>query len=525
MLPTFAFLLATFGLASAQSAPQARHAAAPEEVPNTFFVRLHNSTAANGREDPKVSFHRKCAEKAVAYDVRYEYNDSELFYGMSVRLANNQDIETLKTIPEVDRVFPVRWIQQPDVGGSFSASASSIRQTLHASSGAPHKRAAPGADLNSPHRLTGVDAAHAAGIRGAGVRVAIIDSGVDWRHPALGGCFGAGCKVSFGYDLIGDDYGIQNPVPAPKPDPLTTCLSGGHGTHVSGIIGMEAPANETLFGSLVGVAPAAELGMYRVFSCSGYTSEDVIVAGMQRAARDGADVISMSLGGAATWGKDPASPFWDLIAGLKRRGVAVVAAAGNTGESTPFYLSSPAIIPDALAVASVENSEFPTYEVRDAAGESHRYGSLYPFPSGNYTAVLTGNGTARTEFGCLAEDYEGLLETLSGDLSNYVLVVRRGWCPLSVTQQVATANGFTKILTFPDPDSGNIFIEGYMVPLVSVTGNGTIVSVGATLDANIYESVKANQGLKLSFTDKTPILEDQPWGGQINNFSSVGKFV
>ncbi|EKG18014.1 Peptidase S8/S53 subtilisin/kexin/sedolisin [Macrophomina phaseolina MS6] len=230
----------------------------------------------------------------------------------------------------------------------------------------------------------------------------------------------------------------------------------------------------------------------------------------------------MSLGGWAAWGRDPSSPFLDLITGLKRRGIAVIAAAGNDGESTPFFLSSPAIIPDALAVASVENPEFPTYEVRDSTGETHRYGSLYPFPSGNYTAVSTGNGTARSEFGCLDENYTGLLETLTGDLSNYVLVVKRGWCPLSVTQQVATQNGFTKVLTFPDPESDDISSEGYGVPLVALSGNGTIVSFGATLDSKIYDSLNMNKELQLSFTDRTPSLEDQPWGGLINNFSSVG---
>lgn len=104
--------------------------------------------------------------------------------------------------------------------------------------------------------MSNVDKLHASGIKGIGIKIAVIDTGVDYRHPSLGGCFGAGCKISFGYDLVGDNYPDTT---TPSPDPLTTCAPGGHGTHVMGIIGMEDGASEG-FG-LVGVAPEATLGM------------------------------------------------------------------------------------------------------------------------------------------------------------------------------------------------------------------------------------------------------------------------
>jgi subtilisin family serine protease len=98
----------------------------------------------------------------------------------------------------------------------------------------------------------------------------VIDTGVDYKHPSLGGCFGPGCKVSFGYNFVGDDYPDTT---TPSPDPLTTCAEGGHGTHVMGIIGMEDP--EGLGFGLLGVAPDAVLGMYRVFGCAGSAYSDV----------------------------------------------------------------------------------------------------------------------------------------------------------------------------------------------------------------------------------------------------------
>lgn len=69
-------------------------------------------------------------------------------------------------------------------------------------------------DTFSPHVMTQVDQLRAQGILGTGIKVGIIDTGVDYNHPALGGCFGSGCLVSYGTDLVGDDYtGYNVPVP------------------------------------------------------------------------------------------------------------------------------------------------------------------------------------------------------------------------------------------------------------------------------------------------------------------------
>jgi subtilisin family serine protease len=70
--------------------------------------------------------------------------------------------------------------------------------------------------------LTGVVKLHAEGLTGSGIRVGVIDTGVDYTHPALGGCFGKGCKIEFGTDLVGDDYnGLNTPIPgAPNKEQL-----------------------------------------------------------------------------------------------------------------------------------------------------------------------------------------------------------------------------------------------------------------------------------------------------------------
>src|SRR5204862_58319 len=74
------------------------------------------------------------------------------------------------------------------------------------------------------------------GLTGRGVRVAVMDTGIDFDHPDLGGCFGRGCRVEKGYDFVGDAFNGDDLSPIVAPDPIPDDCNG-HGTHVAGIIG------------------------------------------------------------------------------------------------------------------------------------------------------------------------------------------------------------------------------------------------------------------------------------------------
>lgn len=87
-----------------------------------------------------------------------------------------------------------------------------------------------------------VDALHALGIKGKGIKVGIIDTGVDYRHPALGGGFGRGHKIAGGWSWIDDDGNAVN-----SSDPLSTCFGGAHGTHVSGRFYSAYGGNSTVY--------------------------------------------------------------------------------------------------------------------------------------------------------------------------------------------------------------------------------------------------------------------------------------
>ncbi|KAF5607156.1 subtilisin-like serine protease [Fusarium subglutinans] len=202
----------------------------------------------------------------------------------------------------------------------------------------------------SIHHWTGVDKLHAAGIRGKGSTVAIIDTGIDYTHKALGGCFGPGCKVKGGYDLVGADWETHNERMHPKQPDNDPMDYQGHGTHVAGII---AAKNEWL----TGVAPEAELLIYKVFSDDPWeTDEETIMQALCDAYNAGADVITSSIGQPNGWSDNP----WAMLASrLVDKGVVVIASAGNEGEFGPFYSSSGAVGRGVLAVAAANVTTKP----------------------------------------------------------------------------------------------------------------------------------------------------------------------
>jgi len=142
---------------------------------------------------------------------------------------------------------------------------------------------------------------------GRNITIAIIDTGIDYTHPDLGGCIGSSCKVRGGYDFVDSDL-----------DPMD---DGGHGTHCAGI----AAAN----GAIKGVAPDARLLAVRVCSEVGCMDSDAM-EGIDWAVANGADIISLSLGTSKqpAGGNEPIQMMCDAAA---RMGVTIVAAVGNEG--------------------------------------------------------------------------------------------------------------------------------------------------------------------------------------------------
>ncbi|MGW4483402.1 S8 family serine peptidase [Amycolatopsis sp. NPDC004368] len=187
-------------------------------------------------------------------------------------------------------------------------------------------------DLAATTAQIGAPKAWAAGGTGAGVRVAVLDSGADLTHPDLADRIVASRSFVAGEDVI-DHY--------------------GHGTHTaSTVAGTGAASN----GQERGVAPDADLLVGKVLGDNGSGPVSGIIAGMEWAARtEHAKVINMSLG-TPQWHTqdDPLSQAVNQLS--SETGALFVIAAGNAGNS-PYSVSSPGTADAALTVGAVDASD------------------------------------------------------------------------------------------------------------------------------------------------------------------------
>lgn len=169
-------------------------------------------------------------------------------------------------------------------------------------------------------------------VTGKGMLIGIIDTGIDYKHPDLGGGIGKDFKVKGGYDFADKDS-----------DPLDI---EGHGTAVAGI----AAGN----GKVKGVAPDANLMAYKVFPDGGEGASDAdIIAAVDQALKDGCTAVNLSLG--SSGGKSEGDPETDAMNNAVNLGLIVVAAAGNDGlrsRELSWPISAPSTAKNAISVAA-----------------------------------------------------------------------------------------------------------------------------------------------------------------------------
>ncbi|MCX4770331.1 S8 family serine peptidase [Streptomyces sp. NBC_01285] len=191
------------------------------------------------------------------------------------------------------------------------------------------------AAMESSNAQIGTPAAWEAGLTGKGVKVAVLDTGVDLTHPDLKD------RVSETKSFIdGQEVADRN----------------GHGTHVSSTVGGSGAASD---GKEKGVAPGATLAVGKVLSDKGSGTESQIIAGMEWAAKDvQAKIVSMSLG--SSQGSDGTDPMAQAVNTLsKDTGALFVIAAGNAG--SPGSIGSPGAADSALTIGAVDSADRLAY--------------------------------------------------------------------------------------------------------------------------------------------------------------------
>lgn len=251
-------------------------------------------------------------------DIKIDKEFNTVLQGASIS-STEADIEKIKHLPGIKRVHPTSTYKVeldesvPFIGGTL------LRGEFD----------------DKDQRLTG-----------KGVKVGVIDTGIDYTHPDLQR------NYQGGFDVVDEDE-----------DPMETIKSQGeetmHGTHVAGIIG----AN----GKYLGVAPDAEIYAYRALGPGGSGTSDQVIAAIEKAVEDGMDIINLSLGSSVNGPDYPTSVALDSAV---EKGVIAVTSNGNSGPGL-WTVGSPGTSEKAISVgASTPPLEIPVLELENEPKKS-----------------------------------------------------------------------------------------------------------------------------------------------------------
>lgn len=292
----------------------------------------------------------------------------------------------------------------------------------------------------------GADKLHDENITGEGIKVGVIDTGIDYNHPQLKDVYKGG------YDFVNNDD-----------DPMETTYnewtnSGGypetisgnayytsHGTHVSGTIAANGEK-----GNAKGIAPNVDLYVYKVLGPYGTGKTDWILAGIDKAVEDGMDVINLSLGDGVN---DSLTPSSVAINNAATAGVVPVVSSGNAGPRE-YTVASPGVSPLAITVgASDTNLIIPIYDgnITDKVLAIKLLANNYDFDLNslkNQTLEMVDCGIGKVE------DFEGK------DLDGKIALIKRG--EVSFNEKISNAkNAGAELVFIYNNEEGyiNTFLE------------------------------------------------------------------
>jgi subtilisin family serine protease len=480
----------SMGMVSLQAATQSVPAASAEKT-TKWFVEFNGLPTSEGAKldavrAEKAKFRQLAAKAGIKFKERRSFD--VLFNGLSVDVSPAERAK-LARLPGVKALYPVELIQAPKA-----------------------ERALQGLEtpqLNTALAMTGADIVQAMGFTGTGIKVGIIDTGVDIDHPNLGGGGTPGgtpfpsTRVAYGHDFVGDAYNADpaspgyNPIPSPDANP-DDCA--GHGTHVAGIAGSN--------GTLTGVAPHVTLGAYRVFGCAGSTEADIMVAAMEQALADGMQVVNQSIGSAFSWPDYPTAKAADRLA---KAGVVMVASIGNSGTSGLYAAGAPGVGKKVIGVASYDNTsvslrEFTVSPDASPIGYAPATGSPLPPTAGTQPMARTGTAASTADAGSPLP---------AGSLNGMVALIRRGTCTFytkAFNAQTAGAIGVTLYNNVPGRLNATVAgTPAITVPVVTISD-----AEGVLIDSRL-----ASGPVDMTWTANSGSFPN-PTGNLISSFSSYG---
>ena len=398
----------------------------------------------------------------------------------------------------------------------------------------------------SPDVIRAAEFSSLRGLHGEGIKIGIVDDGIDNRSPFLQG---NGYSYPAGFPRGGQTW-VNGKIIVARAFPGPNSGRQGrlafvpnisfHGTHVAGIaagnagtIAQSGPDHPSTSG-LSGVAPRGWLGNYRVFNAPtpiGYVANAAeIIEAFEAAVQDGMDVINFSGGGAMS--EPAADPILEAVANIARAGVVPVISAGNDRDDFGFgTVGSPGVAEEAISVAAVSNTHVYAPPLQVLAPDAPVSLQTIPMAAAfkapateqrqtlvDVTTIIGRNGSPVDALLCglgIDPNDAGSNPLPAGSLTGVVALASRGVCTFFSKAQRAQAAGAIGLVL-----ADNRFGEANPIPLqlpipaamiadldgerlrayLAQTGGRTVVQAGR----NPTEIVTGRSGVVTSFSSAAP---------------------
>lgn len=385
---------------------------------------------------------------------------------------------------------------------------------------------------NSVSFIGGKEARETMGLTGKGLRIGILDTGIDYTHKMFGGSGSVeeykaidatkevstfpNDKIIGGIDLVGDLYSPGSPykehrIPKPDKNPLDY---NGHGTHVAGTVAGHGDGVNTYDG----VAPDSTMYAIKVFGQNS-TGDAVVIAGLEYSVDpngdlnpdDRMDIVNLSLGG--PYGK-PSINYAEAVQNIVKAGVSFVAAAGNSG-SVPFIVGAPSTAVDAFSVAAGIDHMLHTTQV-DAGklsidGAEENMISVY----GEFSKKLKDGEVVSSEIVYVGPANEALNPELAAAVNGKIALIDRGGEPFATKAGHALKAGAIGVAVANNVDEEPSSMGGepeMTIPAVMISkANGL----------KIQNALKANKKVTYSFSTEFKFSRPE-FIDTITGFSSRG---
>lgn len=449
----------------------------------------------------------QAADQGLQLEVNYQYNT--VLNGFEVTIPADQ-------IPQLASIPGIKSIQENSTWYPVPIETSSM-------------------DIETPYEINpisqiGADEAWKKNLTGKGLKIGVIDTGIDYLHPDIAGAYKGG------YDSF---YKDNDPY-EDAPEPEIGFAGTSHGTHVAGtIVGRAANTQSEIVQK--GIAYEADLYAYKVLgkdeqrldSATGSSAQ--VIDGIERAVKDGMDVINLSLGSDSE--KDVNSPDAIAINNAVLSGVIAVIANGNAGPGY-YSLGSPATSQLAISVGAVDSdSTHYTGSLSSALVSNTVTTATYATYGFNVMGWETRNDDFATVFGTVPQQvvYAGLGDAVDykdKDVNGKIVLVSRG--KLAFVEKIAhaKANGAKAILIFNGRANG---AEADLSSSIPSSFDGHIgVSLGDSFafipaldlkgtDGRILaKAILENPDLELSITFDSKFDQETVTGDRLASFTSWG---